>query len=47
MNAEVDLVFGPQLQALAKENNVVVTSDAGDQHGVLATMIDEIKLWGY
>ena len=47
MNAEVDLVFGTQLQALAKENNVVVTSDAGDQHGVLATMIDEIKLWGF
>jgi predicted homoserine dehydrogenase-like protein len=26
---------------------VVVTSDAGDQHGVLATMADEIQLWGF
>ena len=47
MNAEVDLVFGTTLAHLAKANGVVVTSDAGDQHGVLATMADEIKLWGF
>lgn len=47
MNAEVDLAHGEHLQQLATEHHVVVTSDAGDQHGVLATMIEEIKLWGF
>jgi predicted homoserine dehydrogenase-like protein len=47
MNAEVDLVFGPQLGHLAASRNLIVTSDAGDQHGVLATMIQEIQLWGF
>jgi len=47
MNAEVDLAFGRLLQAEAATAGVVVTSDAGDQHGVLATMIDEIELWGF
>lgn len=47
MNAEVDLVLGTYLQHKAKEYGVVVTSDAGDQHGVIARMIDEISLWGF
>ena len=47
MNAEVDLVFGQWFQRLATENGVVVTSDAGDQHGVILKMIDEIQLWGF
>ncbi len=47
MNAEVDLAYGEHLQELARSYHVVVTSDAGDQHGVLATMIEEIKLWGF
>jgi predicted homoserine dehydrogenase-like protein len=47
MNAEVDLVLGPVLCQLAAEKNLIVTSDAGDQHGVLATMIQEIQLWGF
>jgi len=47
MNAEVDLAFGPYLQSLAREHGVVVTSDAGDQHGVLAKMIEEVSLWGF
>ena len=47
MNAEVDLAFGPYLTELANEHGVIVTSDAGDQHGVLATMIEEISLWGF
>lgn len=47
MNAEVDLAYGSHLQKLADKKNLVVTSDAGDQHGVLATMIDEIQLWGF
>jgi len=47
MNAEVDLAYGPELHALSRETGKVITSDAGDQHGVLATMIDEIELWGF
>lgn len=47
MNAEVDLALGPMLAREAERAGVVVTSDAGDQHGVLATMADEIELWGF
>lgn len=47
MNAEVDLALGQLLVHEAKKQGVIVTSDAGDQHGVLATMIDEIELWGF
>ncbi len=47
MNAEVDLAFGPFLSKLAADHGVICTSDAGDQHGVLASMIEEITLWGF
>ena len=47
MNAEVDLAHGPELSALAAANNLTITSDAGDQHGVLATMIQEADLMGF
>jgi len=47
MNAEVDLAHGPRLAALAAEKNLTLTSDAGDQHGVLATMIEEADLMGF
>jgi predicted homoserine dehydrogenase-like protein len=47
MNAEVDLALGPYLNHEAAKQGVVVTSDAGDQHGVLARMIDEIEMWGF
>jgi predicted homoserine dehydrogenase-like protein len=46
MNAEVDLAFGPWLREKARQHGRIVTSDAGDQHGVLARMIDEVRLWG-
>jgi predicted homoserine dehydrogenase-like protein len=46
MNAEVDCLLGPLLHRLAGETGSVVTSDAGDQHGVLLRMIGEIRLWG-
>jgi predicted homoserine dehydrogenase-like protein len=46
MNAEVDCLLGPLLHKLANEAGTIVTSDAGDQHGVLLRMIDEIRLWG-
>ncbi|MFN0129421.1 MAG: homoserine dehydrogenase [Verrucomicrobiales bacterium] len=47
MNAEVDLMLGGLLAHEAARQGVIVTSDAGDQHGVLATMADEIRLWGF
>ena len=47
MNAEVDLVLGYLLRAAAAKQNVIVTSDAGDQHGVLARMIEEIGMWDF
>jgi predicted homoserine dehydrogenase-like protein len=47
MNAEVDLAHGPELARLAEANQLVITSDAGDQHGVLATMIEEAGLMGF
>lgn len=47
MNAEVDCLLGPWLHRAARESGVIVTSDAGDQHGVLMRMIAEIRLWGF
>ena len=47
MNAEVDLALGPLLHRSAERHGVIVTSDAGDQHGVLKRMIDEISIWGF
>ena len=47
MNAEVDCLLGPLLHDTARESGAVLTSDAGDQHGVLMRMIDEIQLWGF
>lgn len=46
MNSEVDLLLGPYLNHIAEVNNTVITSDAGDQYGVLARMIEEIEMWG-
>lgn len=47
MNAEVDLIFQKLLRYEADKHGVVVTSDAGDQHGVLARMMEEISMWGF
>jgi len=47
MNAEVDLALAPLLHHEAEKRNLTVTSDAGDQHGVLATMIQEADLMGF
>ncbi|MEZ5300088.1 MAG: homoserine dehydrogenase [Verrucomicrobiales bacterium] len=47
MNAEVDLALGKLLNHEAAKKGVIVTSDAGDQHGVLATMMEEIEMWGF
>jgi predicted homoserine dehydrogenase-like protein len=47
MNAEVDVLLGPLLHHIASENGALITSDAGDQHGVLMRMIEEISMWGF
>ena len=47
MNAEVDAILGFLLRDAAKKQNVIVTSDAGDQQGVLARMMEEIEMWGF
>jgi len=47
MNGEVDQVFGMLLAKEAKANGVVITSDSGDQHGVLKRQIDEVKSMGF
>ena len=47
MNAEVDAILGYLLRAEATKQGVIVTSDAGDQHGVLARMMEEIEMWGF
>jgi len=41
------LLLRPYLHHLAEENGVVITSDAGDQHGVVARMAEEIQMWGF
>ena len=46
MNAEVDLALGPLLQTAAAERGVIVTSDAGDQPGVIMSLIEEVRLFG-
>ncbi len=47
MNAEADLAFGPQVHAAAARRGKIATSDAGDQHGVLARLLHEVDLWGW
>src|ERR1043165_3099232 len=44
MNAEVDAILGYLLRDAAAKQGVIVTSDAGDQHGVLARMMEEIEM---
>jgi len=46
LNAEVQSVLGLHLENVAQQAGAVLTADAGDQHGVLLRMIDEMRLWG-
>jgi predicted homoserine dehydrogenase-like protein len=46
MNGEVDQVFGRLLARKAQENGVILTSDAGDQHGVLSRLVAETRSMG-
>ena len=47
INAEADLIFGPFLAHLARENQVVYSSCDGDQPVVTKRLIDDIRLWGF
>lgn len=47
MNSEVDQTFGRLLAHKAEANGVILTSDAGDQHGVLIRLIDEVRSMGF
>jgi predicted homoserine dehydrogenase-like protein len=47
MNSEVDQTFGRLLAKEAEANGVVLTSDAGDQPGVLVRMLNDIRLMGF
>lgn len=47
MNGEVDQTFGRLLTKEAEDNGVILTSDAGDQHGVLVRMINDIRSMGF
>src|SRR3972149_1115908 len=47
MNAEVDALLGPFLPYMASRTGAMITSDAGDQHGVIMRMHEEISMWGF
>ncbi len=47
MNAEADLLYGPYLMSIAKQNGLIYTSSDGDQPGAIKRIADEIKLWGF
>ncbi len=47
MNSEVDQVFGRILAKKARENGVILTSDAGDQHAVLIRIMKQVKSMGF
>ena len=47
MNAEADLAYGPAIARAARARGLIATSDAGDQHGVLARLLDEVESWGW
>ena len=47
MNSEVDLIFGPYLVKLARQNNVICTSCDGDQYGVIKHLADDVTSWGF
>jgi predicted homoserine dehydrogenase-like protein len=47
MNAEADLAFGPLLLERALAAGAVYTSCDGDQHSVLARLVNDLRLWGF
>jgi predicted homoserine dehydrogenase-like protein len=47
MNGELDEAVGWLLAKRAEKNGVILSSDAGDEHGVLARLIQEVKSMGF
>ena len=47
LNSYVDQTFGRLLAKKAEENGVILTSDAGDQDGVLIRTIDDVHNMGF
>mgnify|MGYP002153772984 CR=1 FL=1 len=47
MNSEVDQTFGRLLAKRAEADGVILTSDAGDQHGVLVRTVNDIRHMGF
>jgi len=47
MNSEVDQMFGRLLAEDAEAKGVILTSDAGDQHGVLIRTINDVRQMGF
>lgn len=47
MNSEIDLAFRPYFDQVAAENDTVCSSIDGDQYGVIAHLIDDMKMWGF
>jgi len=46
-NSEVDQIFGRLLAREAEKNGVILTSDAGDQHGVLVRAMNDVSAMGF
>ncbi len=47
MNAELDLLLGPLLQEIATDNDTIISSDSGDQPGVVSKMAENILSMGF
>ena len=47
MNYEAEMMYGPYLLDLARQEGVVYTCADGDQPTVIKKLIDEITLWGF
>jgi predicted homoserine dehydrogenase-like protein len=47
MNSEVDQTFGLLLAREAEAKGVILTSDAGDQHGVLVRTMNDVRQMGF
>lgn len=47
MNCELQVTLGSELQKYANDRNLMVTDVQGDQPGSLASLISEVKLFGF
>ncbi len=47
MNAELDLLLGPLLRKIAKDNDVAISLDSGDQPGVVSNLAEKLLSMGF